>query len=101
MHFLCLCRCRCPSGTDCPYWFVSDDESGNGFCILPLEGTAHLAGNDCERFSTFTFFERFTDADDGNECIATGGLNFLGNLLVGFTEILPPFGVTNNNIATA
>jgi hypothetical protein len=49
----------------------------------------------------FAFFQRFADTNDGDECVPTGGLDFLSNVFVGFAEILPPFGVADDDVAAA
>ena len=55
----------------------------------------------CASLSTVALLQSFADADDRNQCVLASRLNFFGDLLISFAAILPPFGVTDDDMTTA
>ena len=65
------------------------------------EGAAKLRAEHGGGVVGFALGEDFSDADDGNDAMLEGSVEFLINDMVGFVEVLATFGVTDEGMGCA
>ena len=85
-HFI---NCWCQSRADSPDRFIGND---GVFCRGAFgQRSLDLSGHDLEGFVFLVLIKGFSDADNGGQLVAMGGLGLGGDILVGFAIVSPSF----------
>src|SRR4029077_19587597 len=94
-------RRRGLAGSDSPHRFVGDDEPRGFFPGYGVESTQALATKDIFSQSSFSFFQHFTNADDGRESSLESSFEFEVHNVIGFTEVLAALRMADDYMGAA
>ena len=98
MNFACYLRSSRTARTDGPDWLISQDDTGKGLGCQASEPFVELSLNDLLSLISFSFSQRFTDANNGRKIRTESGPYFLIDCVVGFSKKLSPFGMAHQTV---